>query len=317
MWDFASVVERTRQAFASVSRLEAALARDPNSAAVQINLAASKKRALKSHAELQEIAEYNRKDICNYRLMPFTSKGYLLASVSKSWIEYQNLFSQIYDSIKNGAKVRAVIGGDAAYESALELAYTYSGSLGVVLFANNDRDFFEGKLDRSIDSLFSVLEVDSRSGAREVALTYGGAVIKRLHDWSRANIDGGFSTDMRWSRSDGRQLGRVFEIERMERLVELAIATSDETTTTNSFIGVLVGDDLNSGSFHFVVPGGEDFRGSLGQEFPPGTEMILGKQYAATIRETTTTVYATEKVDRVRELLSLTEPKRISQSPSQ
>lgn len=307
MWDFASIVERTRKAAASVSQLEAALSRDPNSAAIQINLAASKKRAIQANNELQEIAKYNRVDICHYRLLPIHHRGFALGSVSKSLLEYQLFLSQIYDSIKNGAKTRAQIGKEAAEDSALELAYTYSGSLGVVLAARNERDFFEGKLDPAIDALYSIMDVDSPSAIRDVAVIYGGAVIKRLHDWSRANVAGEYSADLRWDRSDGRHLGGVYEIDRLERLANLATASSDKTTDTNTHTGVLVGGDLNGETFHFVVPNGPDFRGTLAEEFPSDTEMILGKTYTATIRETTTTVYATEKVERQRELLFLSQ----------
>jgi hypothetical protein len=316
MWEFASIVERARQASATVSRLEAALARDPNSPSLQINLAASKKRALQSNSELQEVASYQRIDICNYRLVASVSNGFFVQGVSGSLLGYQLLFSQVYDALKNGPKGRAQIGKQAGAESALELAFTYSGSLGIVLFAPNERNFFEGQLDKAIDSTYSIIEADSRSEMQEIARTFGGSVIKRLHDWSEATSDGGYSADVRWSRSDGKHLGTIYQVDRLRKLVDLTAETSDKTITTHVETGFLNGGDITSRTFHFVVPNGRDFRGSLGEDFSPDTEMILGGRYRATIRETMTTVYATEKIERELELMTLSSPTRPPVVPS-
>ncbi|MBJ6124777.1 hypothetical protein [Microvirga splendida] len=305
MSDYAFVADRARRAFASVARLESALARAPEDSSIQINLAAKRKLARQAQEQLYVVAERNQIEICNYRLLPEATERYALPYVSKSLLEYQNLFSQIYDSFKNGLKARTRIGKEAWDESLLELAYSYSGSLGVVLLATSERDFFEGKLDNSIDALFQILEIDSRSAVRDVAHTLGNAVVKRLHDWSAANIEGGFATDVRWNRSDGKQLGQIINRRQMEVIVDLIEATSDEQTRDIDAIGLLVGGDLNSGSFHFVVPNGSDYRGYLADDFFPDAELTLGKTYIARIRETSTTVYATEKIDQKFELLFL------------
>lgn len=307
MSDFASVVERARRAFASVAKLESALARDPSSVMLQVNLAASKKLATKSQDQLFSISEYQRVEVCNYRLIPESWAEYGLAVVAKSFLEYQNLFSQIYDAKKNGPKLRAQIGSEAQEESLLELAYTYSGSLGVVLLAHSERDLFSGKLDSSIQSLLDVTEIKSSRAVKDIRDELGLAVVKRVHDWSKANLDGGFSTDLLWKRSDGRQLGRVVDRDEMGEIVDIIEATSDEKIETITALGILVGGDLKvrGGTFHFVVPNGEDYRGALAEEFTSDTEMTLGRSYVARIREKRITVYSTEKELFSRELLSL------------
>jgi hypothetical protein len=183
--------------------------------------------------------------------------------------------------------------------------YSYSGSLGIVLLAQNEKDFFEGRLDGSIDALFQVMDIDSRDAVRDIGKALGTAVVKRIHDWSAANIKGGFAADVRWNKSDGRQVGEVIERRRMESIVEIIEATSDEHTDEIVEAGILVGGDLGSGSFHFVVPNGEDYRGHLAEEFSHDSDMTLGNRYVARIRETSTTTYSTQRVERKRELLSL------------
>lgn len=307
MSDYASVVDRARKAFASVARLEAELTRAPDNPGLQVNLAAMNKLAHQSQQQLFSISEYQRVEVCNYRLVPQEAQGYSLSAVSNSFLSYQTLFSQIHDALKNGPKMKAVIGKEAQEQSSLELAYTYGGSLGVVLLAQSERDFFSGDLDNSIDALFQVLDIDSRSSVRDIAKSLGNAVVKRVHDWSEANVNGGFAADVRWSRSDGRQLGELIERKRLATIVEIIEATSDEQTQEFPSTGILVGGDINSRSFHFVVPNGEDYRGKLASEFSLGNEMLLGKRYRATITEKSKTTYATDRIDRQFELKALNE----------
>lgn len=307
MSDYASVVERARKAFASVARLEAELARAPDNPGLQVNLAAMNKLAQQSQQQLMSISEHQRVEVCNYRLMPQAAAGYSLEAVSNSLLRYQGLFSQIHDALKNGPKSIASIGREAQQQSVLEFAYSYSGSLGVVLLAQSERDFFQGELDNSIDALFQVLDIDSRSSVRDIAKSLGNAVVKRVHDWSEANVKGGFATDVRWNRSDGRQLGEVIERERLANIVQIIEATSDEQTYEYPATGILVGGDINSRSFHFVVPNGEDYRGKLSKEFSLQNEMLLGKRYRAIIAETSTTTYATDRVERKFELKHLSD----------
>jgi hypothetical protein len=305
MSDYASILERARRDFASLARLEFALSQSPQDTALQINLSAQKKLARKSQDKLLRLSEEQHIEVCNYRLVPENSNNFPLAYVSGCFLKYQYLFSQIYDAKKNGPKLRASFGKEAWSESLLEFGYSYSGSLGVVLFVHNEWDFFEGKLDSSINSLFEVLEINNRSSVREIATTLGNAVVKRVHDWSAANIEGGFAADVRWSKSDGRQLGEIIERDKMENIVGIIEATSDEETEEILAVGRLIGGDIGSESFHFVVPNGEDYRGYLAADFDRATEMTLGKTYSARITETRKLHYATEEVERRRELTSL------------
>lgn len=312
MSEIASVVERTRKAFASVSRLEAAIARAPSDRSLQLNLSAMRKVALQSQEQLFKFSELQHIEVCNYRLIPETAKSYALPHVSQSLLNYQWLFTQVHDALRNGPKAYPTWGQQALDESMLEFAYSYSGSLGVVLLAPSERDFFEGRLDQSIDALFQVIDIDSRHAVRDIAKSLGNGVVRRIHDWSQANLRGGFAADIRWTRSDGKQLGEVIEHKRLESIVEIIEATSDEEVRELSVIGILVGGDIQSGSFHFVVPNGDDYRGKLAKEFSGDTSMTLGKVYSARIRETSTTVYSTEKIENKRELIALYEPRSIS-----
>ena len=307
MSDYAYVAERARKAFSSVANLEKILDRNPRDKGILLNLSAMKKVAEQAQRELLRLAEINRIEVCNYRLIPYQSVGYALPFVAKSLLNYQNLFSQIYDAIRNGVlKERAVLGKDAEFESMLEYGYSYSGSLGVVLLAQSERDFFKGRLDEPIDALFQVLDIADTDSVKDVARSLGNAVVKRVFDWSVVNVEGKFSADVRWSRSDGRQLGQVVERRQMERIVDLVGATSDETSNPVNVRGMLVGTDLPARLFHFVVPGGDSYKGAFHKDLSIGKELVVGKLYDAEIVTFEKFHYATEKTERRNFLKKLT-----------
>src|SRR5262249_46514203 len=143
MLEYASAVERARKAFGSVEQIEALLQRAPDDAGLQISLAGMKKIAEDSHKEVLRYSEIQKVEVCNYRLLPETTEIFALNHVSRSLLEYQELFSQIHDANVRGPKSNLTYGMDTVRESALQFAYTYSGSLGVVLLAPSDRTFFE------------------------------------------------------------------------------------------------------------------------------------------------------------------------------
>lgn len=308
MSGYASVAEETRRALASVARLEAASMREPDSKALRMNLAAKQKLVRQLRSRLLELAQEVQVEICNYRLIQVENRRYGLAYVSESMLTYQNLFTQVHDAKRNGPKNKATFGNEALEESMLEVGYTYAGSLGVVLLAPAERDMFQnGALDASIDAFFDVVEIDSRPAVREIARTLGNAVVKRVHDWSSANVKGGFDADVRWNRSDGRQLGQIVDRARMERIVGIIEAASDESTEAIPVTGTLVGIDVKTGSFHLVVPNGDDFKGPLGPDFDRAREWPVNRAYAANVLETRTTIYSTEQMRRQHTLLSLSD----------
>ncbi len=305
MSDYGSIVERARRSFASVARLEAALERDPVNAGLQVNLAAAKKQAAQNQDRLLTLSQRRHVEVCNYRLLPQATSHYGLAHVSNSLLAYQNLFSQIHDAKRNGPKKRAQINPDALKESELDFAYSYSGSLGLVLLVQNKRDFSSGILDASIEALFGVLEIDDQSGARHINDELGAAVLKRVHDWSEAHLAGGFAADISWNRSDGRQLGEVIERRRMERIVEVLSQSSEEETRIIEEIGVLIDCDVVSKAFHFVVPNGQSYNGRQAAGFRAEFPVTSGNWHKVAIRERKVFNYASNREIVSHELVSV------------
>lgn len=292
MSDYASAADNARRVGASVARLELRSAEAPDDRALRVNLAAKSKLLRRARLELEGIAEAQGVELCNYRLVPRRDERLILPHISNSLLQYQYVFSQTYDSLINGLKRNARIGDEAWQESILQIGYTYSGSFGTVLMAPSRRDFFSGSFDRTVEAVDQLLNIRDEFEVRDVAKTLGEAVIKRLYDWSQANVEGNFDADVRWRRSDGRQFGRVVNYDDMVRMVHLISATSDEERTSIEAQGVLIGADLQTRSFHFVEPNGGAYRGALAEEFPAGAVLKLPGSYQASITRIATINYA-------------------------
>ncbi len=308
MSDYAFVADRAKKVFASVSRLESRLAERPSDRAVQINLSAMRKLAIQVREEMERLAALNQMEICQYRIIPISENGYGLGRVSKSLLEYQNLFSQIYDAFKNGIKSKATFGADVIEESSLNFAYSYSGSLGVALLARSNRDFFGGALDKSIDALYQILDIDDSFAVRDAAKTLGTSVIKRVHDWSLANVEGGFSTDIRWKKSDGKLFGQVIDRSRMERIVGFIDEASDKVTKREVFEGILVAVSLPGKTFQIVIPNADTYSGKFADGLNLPNEMTVGRMYSATVEIVEVFYYATQATKRTVSLIELKGP---------
>ena len=306
MSNYSHIIEQAKKSFSSVARLESLLEREPFNAAVQTNLIGMRRKALADKVAMESLAASSRVEVCDYRIICDDEGDYGLGRVSACLLTYQQLFTQIYDAIKNGPKGKATFGKDAEHESSLEFAFTYSGSLGVVLMAQSEMDFFDGSLDKPIDALYQIMDISDVDRVKEIAQTLGRAVVKRIHDWSKANVDGGYSADIRWKKSDGKNLGQVVDRGTLKNIVDFIESTADTKTSTIQIIGMLVGGDLQNRSFHITVSGGESYKGHLDKEALLSTEMTLGQIYDATIEISETYHFATEITKTAFKLTRLT-----------
>jgi len=308
MSDYASVADHARRVGASIARLERRAGDHPDDRALRINLAAKQKLLRRAKSDLEGVAESQGVELCDYRLIPRQDERLILPNIANSLLQYQYVFSQTYDSLRNGLKRRARIADEAWQESVLQIGYTYSGSFGTILMAPSKRDFFEGSFDRTVEAVDQLMNISDEHDVRDVAKTLGEAVIKRLHDWSYANVKGNFDADVRWRRSDGKQFGRLVKFDDMARMVTLISATSDEERSQIEANGILIGADLQSRSFHFVRPNGASYRGALADDFPSGSVLELPGAYRASITRISTVHYASGRETERFELDRLREP---------
>jgi hypothetical protein len=302
MSDYVSILEKTRQAFAAVARLEQALLRLPGDPALEMNFRSRKRLAERYQDELFQAAQIEHIDICQYRLIPNTRERYPISNVSKALENFQDLFALVYAALEEGAKDTAHLSRAMRFQTELEFGYSYPGSLGIVLMIPSERDFFSTKFDVSIQAIEQLLTISNTDEVLDLARKLGRAIVNKAYSWSVDNYGADFSVDLVWRKSDGTLSGRHIDRLQMAKLADIIGVTSEETKTPFVERGVLVGIDLPTRWFHFVVPDGDSFKGVLGPDFPTVGTIEVNRRYQAYLVERAITQFATEHTQRRYEL---------------
>lgn len=293
MLAFEFYMQRARSAAARAAELERALSVDPSNAALRINLRSAQRLFERAEAEFRDIATKEEKDIVRYRLVCASSDEYLLPDLSNSWSSFQQLFSTIFDAFSDGPKERARISAKRRIETSFGFAYSFSGSLGVVLTVPSAKNLFFGKFEQTVQAINEIFSIDDPDEVRDMARKIGRASVQKIFEWSRANSRAGFDLDLSWEPIGGRAFGQYIEQEKFTQIAEIIDATSDEESIAITEVGVLVGINTTRKTFHFVVPDGASYVGHLSPLFPSDKEWSVNKRYSAEISVKKTVKLAT------------------------
>jgi hypothetical protein len=304
MSDYGSLLDRVREAEAVASRLERALGQEPGDLALQLDALSARSFAGKLQEQfLAEAAEQNI-DICSYRIVPEYSNDYSVAGITATLQKFQETFSLIFSSLRLGPRKTARIPDDMAEMSALSIAYTYSGSLGVVLTTSGEQSLFGDLFDSAVRAMDDLAEIHSQDDVRLAANKYGKAAVTKFYEWSLNNYERSYSLDIKWHNVKGIQRGRFLARSDFVRIMDNIGRTSDKSRKVISVLGIFVGGDIMTRKFHFVDDHDNDYRGTLSGEFQ-AESLELGKRYIARIAVESTTRYATDEEDRRYTLMLL------------
>lgn len=295
MSDFVSILNQTREAFASVARLEAASARAPADAALQINLAAKMKFAERVQSEFLEGARTDQIDVCRYRIIPGSDADYKVYGVSRSLMAFQEVVTSLFDAIQNGPKKNAKFSTEIRSLTGMSIAYTYPGSLGVILTLPSERTLFEGKFDEVVGTFQAIFSIRDQQDIQNLARDRGRSVVRSIYQWAESNDNASFSVDVGWRRSDGIFQGGLVDKGEFQRMMEIIDKAEEIERDEVEIYGVLVGADLALSTFHMIEPDGIDYKGRFYSDFVVPENFILDRRYHATIVRDTVRKYATDE----------------------
>ncbi len=306
MLDFASAVKRSANYKARLAALERASAASPDDRGLRITLASAKRSADRAEKELFDVAQRSDVEICRYKVAKTDEQLYSASRFADSLTAYQDLFTALYDFVKNGPKTTASYTRDIRESSALNIGYTYPGSLGVLLtVAGEDRDLFgHGELDRVVAQLVRLSEIDSINDVKSIADELGLNVVRRTSNWAKQNWAAGYSVDVQWTHSNAHIRGEFIQRDRFLKIQSLIEQTSDVETDKLEVIGTLGTYSILSDIFAVLTPNGDTYRGKLSDEFDR-REYKIPAQYRATMQVERSTKYATETTTETYFLLSL------------
>ncbi len=291
---------------AKVFAIERALAQTPTDKGLRLTLLSAKRRAERAEVVLLEKAETAQIDLCRYRVIRGSSNEYPALHLAQSIANYQNLFTAVYDFAKSGAvRAAAKYAKGLREKTLLNLAYTYPGSMGVLLSIPANRNLFgEGDLDKVVRALQRITEVNSQGEVKEIAQEMGMNVIKRASDWASQNWEAEYSLDVQWRDSKDVRVGSFIERARFLRISSLINQTSEETVNEIEVAGTLVGYHDLSDRFSVATREGDVYNGRLHDNFVR-KQYKIPADYVARMQERTIISYASDTIKTTYFLLAL------------
>ena len=291
-----SLLDRLRQTHGAIAAVESVAARNIGDQSILANLHSLKRSADQLERDLEEECQAVQVEICRYRLLTASEVGrYRLKSVTVSLLDFQELFSSIYDAIKNGPKKRARHSGELISETTFDFGFSYAGSLGVALMINSESTLFGSRYDDAIEAFLQAISIENEFQVRDMARSFGDAVVKKVYDWSQVNFAAGFGVDVVWTNSSGLRRGALADRQRLGGIASAIGRTSDVELRKFRIQGALVGLDSKSGRFRFIEHDGPDYTGTLAQSFPSLQEWTVNANYIAELEARSVTHYATQE----------------------
>jgi hypothetical protein len=281
---------------ATMGRLEMEIARHPES----LGLVANMRSLYKLHANLQQ--EFSRAadelglDVMHYKLLEERPTAKALSS---SVGTFQDAVSVAYDAFLHGRKQRRTVPAVIAAETALQVAYSYPGSFGVVFTVPVERMLIPDMQSHFDNAINTVLEIgkahDSKAVISDVEKKLGRATVSAVYAWAKANSQHRLGTAIEWRRDEVIRAEVVIQAPEFTALSETLESIGERRETTITPKGTLVGADTKSHRFHFVTASDEDIRGSFSEAISESREAELPHKYTAVIKKTTETRYATDE----------------------
>ena len=294
--DFNELQEHLRDTQAALGQVRGALSEDPDSVSNSIIAASLRKRQLRLEQEFSEALDDIGIDICRYRMFG-NWRNISVSSFATSLNNFQLLFTSVYDAIKTDIpKMRARISPEIRTESALNVGYTFPGSLGVVLTLPNQRLLFgESDMDSAMQQIFDMAKSADSQTILEFSRNLGPACVRAMYKWADGNVQSDLNIQIDWQRRNKVRLSLTSETSEFEHLSRIISETSDEVVTDVELIGILVGADVRSGTFHFDLGTDGEIRGELNDTISESQVVELPRRYRAIITKKESIRYSTEE----------------------
>ncbi len=306
MTDIAQILRDLRDTEAERQRLHE-LAQDmAEYEALEINLLSLEKRERLLRTQFEEISAVVDESICDYRIIPELPDRYPLAAIGACLQKFQELFSIVFDAVKNKPKLRAHISAEVLDQSTLNFGYAYSGSLGFAFTVPSERLLLiESEIDMAARLFLSILKCESPDDIRKLVPTVGVASITRAYELSQVHGSYAFNTQVQWRKGGDVTHDVMIHAADFERLRAIIDETGEEETETFEMTGRLVGLDVDTNYFHMTFPGAEDLKGSLSDGFFGGLALSVPGLYQANLMRKWRLHYSTGQEDEDWILLQL------------
>ena len=293
-----------------ILKLERALRDNPNLPSIAANLESAVRVRAKLEQQFAEVGAKAGYDICRYRAFDDFDRP-VVGPVFNSIAGFQRLVSVVYAAIKHGYRERASVPENAARESAFDLGYAFTGSIGVVLTVRNEKTLFENSyIDESLEAVFSMAKARTIKQVSELAEKLGPGPINALYDWADANAESGLSAEIDWRKGDIIQKSVLVQRQELAQLKATIEQTSSEKIELLTIEGKLTMADATKNKFKMERFGLPIIQGTVHPEaIDDRHKVTIPSEYSAKIQKTTRVRFSTGQKEEQYHLIKLGEPK--------
>ncbi|ABD89531.1 hypothetical protein [Rhodopseudomonas palustris] len=239
-----------QSAAVAVAHAERTLATHPNVPSVLATL-----RTIQNHrASLEEqffaAADEFGLDACGYRI-ELEGHTASIAGLTAVLGTFQKIFTTVYDALENGPKKTAKNSAETIEATTLGFAYTFPGSVGVMMTLANDRMLFEAKLDNAMGKTFDLIRANDSEELQYLSEVVGIPAVRLVHQWAEENVKAGFGADIVWRRDD--VVKREVRVQAPEIAQKAAIIRAMRAHETAVVVGELLDVDILEHTFRMKV----------------------------------------------------------------
>jgi hypothetical protein len=297
--------QRIQDTIARIAEYEkaAALPRAPQS--LFFGIRSLEKLKTELERDFARIAKDEELEICKYRLLPQQGTRPAITAIANAWSGYQALFSAVYDALLNGPKARTSKRVEG--QTQLGFAYTYSGSIGVVLtLPNRQLDYLTTRsLETAMQTIFEMAKSHNPEGLAAFKERLGIGPLSKLHHWTNAHTSFHAGAAIEWEISTGAKPELLVQIQEFEALKAALANFTEPTTATESFTGKLIGASLRRRTFEMLLDDGELIGGTFVDAITEKHEAALPHRYEVLLQTTTRMNPAIEKIEQKHVLLQI------------
>jgi hypothetical protein len=252
-------------ASAAVARAERVLAQYPNLPSALATLRTIENRRSSLEEQFFAAAAEAGLDVCGYRIEHSGSTA-SISGLTAVLGKFQKLFTTVYDALQHDGpkKKKARVSAEVADATSLQFAYTFPGSVGVMMTLPNEKLLFESKLDDAMKKTFELMTAQDAEHIQVLTDTVGLPAVRIAHEWAEENVTAGFGADIAWRRGDELKteirvqipqithLASVLRLMKAKEQIEVVGQLLDVAITDRTF-QMDVDDKIIHGTFDYTL----------------------------------------------------------------
>ena len=261
------ILDRIESTNERILQLEKAVLQPRAPASLRVSIRAMEKLRASLEQDFERLAMDEETEVCRYRLLPQQGERPSVTAISRAWIQYQTLFSSVYDSIKHGARKRTSRTSKQSVEQTeFAFAYTFSGSIGVVLTLPTRQIEYHmaGDLKRTNETILEMVKAQTTENLAGLVERLGVPPVAKLAAWVEAHVAFGAGAGVDWRISDGSVPPPLFvQIQEFKKLKEAMDKITEPTEIEESVVGLLLMADMERRTFRMKLDSGEHIDGKF------------------------------------------------------